>query len=73
VYIGTVGVADYMVAHEARFHAVDLATGEPLWRFEVTRPPEAGTWGFASSPAVGESGVYVGGLDGRVYAFALRP
>ncbi|NIP92596.1 MAG: PQQ-binding-like beta-propeller repeat protein, partial [Akkermansiaceae bacterium] len=30
VYVGTVGVADYMVAHEARFHAVDRATGEPL-------------------------------------------
>ena len=39
--------------------------------FEMARPPEAGTWGFASSPAVGRSGVYVGGLDGRVYGFAL--
>jgi hypothetical protein len=26
-------------------------------------------WGFASSPALGGAGVYVGGLDARVYAF----
>jgi outer membrane protein assembly factor BamB len=73
VFVGTVGVADYMVAHEARFHAVDRATGMPRWRFDMTPPPDVGTWGFASSPAVGESGVYVGGLDGRVYAFPLGP
>jgi len=69
VYVGTVGVAGYMVAHEARFHAVDRASGEPAWRWERDRPGEAPLWGFAASPVVGEQGVYAGSLEGEVLAF----
>jgi outer membrane protein assembly factor BamB len=69
VYVGTVGVADYIVAHRGHFLAVDRATGQPAWRFTTERAGEAATWGFASSPTVGQRAVYAGGLDGRLYAF----
>jgi len=71
VYVGTVGVADYMVAHQGHFLAVDRATGQLRWRFTAERPEGAATWGFASSPVAGARAVYVGGIDGRVYAFPL--
>lgn len=69
VFIGAVGVADYFVSHRAGFFAVERETGRGLWRFDMPRPDTARIWGFASSPAVIEGVVVVGGLDGRVYGF----
>jgi outer membrane protein assembly factor BamB len=73
VFVGTVGVADYIVDHRATFHAVERATGRGLWQFEVARPEDAEVWGFPGSPAVGGGRVFVGATDGRVLAFDQTP
>lgn len=69
VYVGAAGVADYMVEHQGGYYAVDRASGRGLWRFPSERPGEARLWGFTSSPAAGDGKVFVGGLDGNLYAF----
>ncbi len=73
VFIGTVGVADYMVAHEAGFFALDRKTGEPRWHYPLARPGTAGHWGIGASSAVDETLVFVAGLDGVVRAFRQDP
>jgi hypothetical protein len=35
----------------------------------VEQPADRETWGFASSPATDGERVFVGGLDGTLYAF----
>jgi len=70
VFIGAAGVADYMVDHRGGFYAVDRASGRGLWRFPSGRSGEEKLWGFTSSPATGDGMVFVGGLDGRIYAFS---
>jgi outer membrane protein assembly factor BamB len=70
VFIGTVGVADYIVDHRGGFFALDRQTGAIRWCFESERPAGAALWGFASSPSVGEGMVFVGVLDGKIYAFS---
>jgi outer membrane protein assembly factor BamB len=63
----------YVGALDSRIHAVDAASGEPLWAFEVERKPflnwelPAGRW-FWGQPLVLDGVVYVGSLDGNVYA-----
>ena len=45
------------------FFAVNGTTGAPLWRYDAGNA-------FVSSPAIAADGtVYVGGLDGTVYAW----
>jgi outer membrane protein assembly factor BamB len=73
VYIGTVGVADYMVEHQADLFALDRTTGEPRWHHPLPRPGSAGHWGFGASVAVDETTVFAAGLDGLVRAFSQRP
>jgi outer membrane protein assembly factor BamB len=71
VFIGAAGDAEYLVKHQGAFLAVDRATGRVAWRHPVPPPPSGkGQSGFVGSAAVAEGRVFVGGLDGRVYAFA---
>src|SRR5438046_10575287 len=58
--------------HEANLVALDRATGEPIWRYPCDRPTGATHRGFGGSPVVSGGRVFVGGLDGKVYAFLLR-
>ncbi len=61
VYFGSAYTDD----PEARidgFHAVELATGRELWRFEGTRAP------ILSSPLIKDGIAYVAGMDGTIYA-----
>lgn len=69
VYIGSVGVRGYFIAHKPGFYAIDRATGEPVWWYPVEHPENRKMAGFVSSPATDGKRVYVGGLDGMVYAF----
>jgi outer membrane protein assembly factor BamB len=73
VFIGSVGVPDYIVDHQGGFLAVDRATGRIEWRYPSERRGEEPLWGFGSSPAVSDDKVFVGGLDGRIYAFPRNP
>jgi outer membrane protein assembly factor BamB len=71
VFIGAAGDADYLVKHEGAFLAVDRATGRVVWRHPL--PPPAGgkgQSGFVGGAAAAGGRVFVGALDGRVYAFA---
>jgi eukaryotic-like serine/threonine-protein kinase len=70
VYIGSAGDAEYLVKHEGSFIAVDRAAGRMAWRFAVPPPAGKGQSGFVGSAAAADGRVFVGGLDGRVYAFA---
>jgi outer membrane protein assembly factor BamB len=69
VFIGSVGVAKYLIDHHGGFFAVDRATGRPLWHYPMPPPPDSPTWGVASSPEVADGQVFFGGLDGTFYAF----
>jgi len=73
VYVGSVGVGQYIGERRAGFFAVDRRDGSALWHFPLARPDDRDPWGFASSPAVGEEHVFVGGLDGVLYAFRRFP
>lgn len=73
VFIGSVGVRDYFIDHRPGFFAVDRETGRPVWGYSVEQPQGRMLSGFVSSPAVDGQRVYVGGLDGKVYAFPLTP
>jgi outer membrane protein assembly factor BamB len=74
VYIGTVGVLNYLVPHHATVLALDRKTGRPAWRHPVAPPAivksETIPYGFAGSPSLGDGFVYFPSLDGHVYAFA---
>lgn len=69
VYIGAVGVRDYMVDHRGGFFAVDRTTGKELWCYPMAAISGSATYGVASSPTVNRGLVFFGGLDGTFYAF----
>jgi outer membrane protein assembly factor BamB len=71
VYIGGISAFPYYfegVDLEAGLYAVDRRTGEERWR--LTPEPIEGyvTGGVFSTPVIADAVVYVGGLDGTVYA-----
>jgi outer membrane protein assembly factor BamB len=70
VFLGTTATPHYLVGHESAFLAIDRATGRLAWRHPLAAPAADETYGFPSSPAVGDGLVFAGALDGRVYAFA---
>jgi outer membrane protein assembly factor BamB len=72
VYIGGLSASPYYfegVTLRAGFFAVDLESGDSLWEF--TPQPIEGyiTGGVFSTPARADGVIYVGALDGRLYAF----
>jgi outer membrane protein assembly factor BamB len=70
VFVATFADPNYVVKHQAGLLAVDRETGTPVWRYPLEEPADGRTYGFPAAPAVGEGLVFVGGVDGRVYAFA---
>ena len=68
IYLGSVGIRNYMVEHSGGALAVDRATGRAVWRHPAA-PRDQGTCGFGGSPAAGGGLVFFPGLDGRLYAF----
>lgn len=72
VYQGTVGVADYMVDHQAGLVALDKHSGRVQWHYRLPRPGQADKWGFAANPVVDEQRVFAATLTGRVLAFRHR-
>jgi glucose dehydrogenase len=69
VYVGAVGVLNYMVDHHGGFFAIDRATGKAIWRYPMAEVPGSVTYGVASSPAVNNGLVFFGALNGTFYAF----
>jgi len=69
VFVGTFADPHYVVKHQGGLLAVDRATGKPVWRYPLEEPADGRAYGFPAAPAVGEGLVFVGGVDGRVYAF----
>ncbi|MFN0243577.1 MAG: PQQ-binding-like beta-propeller repeat protein [Planctomycetota bacterium] len=72
VFVGATGVVGYAAGHRGAFFAVERASGKERWRFAVEPASGDYTYGFASSPAVADGLVFVGGLDGKLYAFPER-
>ena len=54
-----------LVAAGSRLYAMDKFTGDPVWSIVVQGQP-------FSSPAIDETQVYIGTLNGSVYAFNLK-
>jgi outer membrane protein assembly factor BamB len=73
VFIGSVGVRGYIADHKPGFYAIDRESGAPAWWFAVDHPEGEQLAGFVSSPATDGERVFVGGLDGRIYAFEAAP
>jgi outer membrane protein assembly factor BamB len=69
IYVGSEStdkaLSAYASGHLPRFHAIDMATGRTRWSIELPGMGDV-TW---SSPALVEGGtVYVGSMNGNVYA-----
>jgi outer membrane protein assembly factor BamB len=71
VVVGTVGVADYMVAHRGGLHGVDRDTGRARWSVPLERPEGERIWGFTAAPAIDAGRLFAAAVDGRLYAFSL--
>ncbi|MEX0728524.1 MAG: PQQ-binding-like beta-propeller repeat protein [Planctomycetaceae bacterium] len=54
-----------LIAVGMRVHALDRDTGERMWDLELDRHP-------STSPSLDENYVYIGAIDGSVYAYDLR-
>jgi outer membrane protein assembly factor BamB len=68
VYTGTSSQVGYPAGHRAGVVALDRATGRIVWRYEAAAGA-GGAFGFPGSAALGDGLVFLGGLDGRLYAF----
>ena len=71
VYIGGLGVSSYYfegVDMRPGFFAVDQETGAALWEFTPELIEGFVSGGVFSTPAIVDGVVYVGGIDGRLYA-----
>jgi len=71
LYVGAISGYPYYfdgVTLKYGFHAIDAATGREKWRFTPLPTQGYVTGGVMGSPAIAGGVVYVGALDGRVYA-----
>jgi outer membrane protein assembly factor BamB len=71
LYVGAISAAPYYfegVTLRPGFFALDPATGREKWRFVPGPAQDYVTGGVMGSPEVVDGVVYVGALDGRVYA-----
>jgi hypothetical protein len=69
VFVGAIGVADYMVDLQGGFFAIDRASGEARWQLNSEPKEGLKIWRFTAAPVAGRRLVLAGGLDGKVYAF----
>lgn len=65
VYSSTGGGRLYRVAERGRVTCMDAAAGTVLWEYDAANATERVFW---STPIVEDDTVYVGGMDGRLYA-----
>jgi outer membrane protein assembly factor BamB len=76
VVAGTLGRGAYPASRNGSLVALDRATGAIRWLY--LEPPSEATvkaresWGFASSPVIGDGVVYAADFNGRVHAFVLE-
>jgi outer membrane protein assembly factor BamB len=68
VFASASGYEPYQMRHVGSFSALDAETGRILWRWTLP-PTRSEVSGFGASPVVDGSLVFVGGLDGNLYAF----
>lgn len=71
LYIGSLSAFPYYfegVTLQSGFFAVDAKTGQEKWRFRTAAVDGYVTGGVAVAPAVHDGVVYVGSVDGSVYA-----
>jgi outer membrane protein assembly factor BamB len=68
VFMGSVGVKDYMIRHEASLVALDRRTGKIRWRRAMAPGADAMS-GIAGSLASFGGKVFAAGLDGTLAAF----
>lgn len=79
--ISTPAVAGGMVltgGGEGKLYALDAATGREIWRFQTGKalldfsPYQRSASPVIGSPAVSGNVVFLGGVDGKLYALALK-
>ncbi len=71
VFASAIGVQPYEIRHFGGLHALDRRTGALRWRWPA--PPAPGSYisGLAAAPVVVGKMLYVGGLNGTLYAFPV--
>ena len=72
VFVSTAGGQLGEIRHFGAFSALDRTTGKVLWRWPMPEWPGILINGFRASPIVAGNAVFVGGLDGTLYAFPVR-
>ena len=68
VFASATGYEPYQMRHAGSFSALDAETGRILWRWTLP-PTRSEVSGFGAPAVVDGSLVFVGGLDGNLYAF----
>lgn len=71
VYVGALSAFPYYfdgVTLVAGFYALDAATGAKKWQFRPGRAQGYITGGVAVAPAIADGVIYVGAVDGYIYA-----
>ncbi len=72
VYIGVVGVKDYLIDHRPSIVALDRRTGAIRWRRSEAPPADAPMSGHAGAVAVADDTLFAAGIDGSLIALPLR-
>jgi len=73
VYCSVIGTSPYEIRHVGSLTALDRTTGRVVWRVAMPSCDGSLLSGFAATPVVDGDRLLVGGLDGTLYAFGLRP
>ena len=72
IYIGTAGSLYYTEDMHGRFYALERESGKPVWQLKIEDNHDQFAYGFASSPAIWQDWVFVGGLDGNMYGIQTK-
>ena len=71
VYLGAVGSEPYEIRHLGSLTAMDRKTGKGTWRWPMPEWPGSLLNGFAASPVIDGKMLFIGGVDGCLYAFPI--
>ncbi|NQD37146.1 PQQ-binding-like beta-propeller repeat protein [Permianibacter sp. IMCC34836] len=71
IVVSAIGVNPYEIRHLGSLSMLDRASGKMLWRWPAPEAPGSFVSGFAATPVIADKTVYVGGLNGTMYAFPL--
>lgn len=72
VYMGVVGVKDYLIDHRPSIVALDRRNGDIRWRRSETPPADAPMSGHPGAVAIAGDTLFAAGIDGTLVALPTR-